>query len=151
MIKLEWSNDTALVDSTLKHPSVYPYVSDDNCPSPEDFSFPDVDGSSIRVVLCYNYESYCGCFILFDKGNKTLEIHTCLLPTAKGMGKIFGDAVVSKIFKETDCEVISTYAPETNPLAKKLAIKCGFEYSGQGDPMMIKGKPVKVSLYSLKR
>lgn len=151
MINLEWTTDTALVESTLKDPSVYPWVSDDRCPSPENFHMPTVDGESIKAVLCYNYESYCGCFILFDKGNDTLEIHTCLLPSVKGMGKIFGDAVVSKIFKETDCKAISTYAPETNPLAKRLALKCGFVYDGIGDPLIINGKPVEVSLYILKR
>lgn len=151
MIRLEWTTNTDLVEYTLKHPSVYPYVSDDNCPSVDDFVMPAIDGESRKAVLCYNYESYCGCFILFDKGNDTLEIHTCLLPTAKGMGKTFGDAVVSKIFKETGCKVISTYAPDTNPLAKRLAIKCGFEYTGEGEPMIINGEPVKVSLFSLKR
>lgn len=151
MINLLWSKDRGFVEQTMKHPSIYPWISDDRCKDPDQFTLPEIDGDSIKAVLCYNYETYCGCFILFDKGNCTLEIHTCLLPNAKGMGKIFGDAVVSKIFKETDCKVISTYAPETNPLAKRLAIKCGFEYTGEGEPMIIKGEPVKVSLFSLKR
>lgn len=148
---LEWSLDSDIATQTMRHPAVYPYISDDTCPNPSDFSMPPVDGVEILSVLCYNYETYCGCFILFNKGSDTFEIHTCLLPIARGMGKIFGDAVVSKIFKETDCKVITTYAPETNPLAKRLALKCGFEFCGYGEPIILNGEPVKVSLFSLRR
>ena len=127
---VEWLTDSYLIESTIRHPKIYPYVSDNTCPKPEEFNWPNSD--DFFSVGCFENE-YMGCFCFHEKSSSEVEIHTCLLPIARGKSLQFGQLVIRFILENTPYLVISTFVPKTNKLAKRLALKCGFEIDGKGD------------------
>lgn len=145
---IKWSTDQSLAQKIITMPDVWPWVSDDTCDI-NSFIFPQIDGIKIRMALCYYDEKLYGCFILFEKSEKTTEIHTCLF--LRGKSKYFGDLVVERIFNDTDYDVIETFVPIDNPAAKKLAQKCGFIVVGEREPIVKNCKSIKVELMELKR
>lgn len=147
---VEWTNDYDLINSTITHPAVYPFVSDDTCKSADQFVTPDFS-SEFFCAACYLNELYVGCFCFFHKSDDEVEIHTCLLPAAKGYAKEFGLRVVELIFNNTRYTEISTFIPENNPLAKRLALKCGFLYGSEVEPLLVDGQKIKTHKYILNR
>lgn len=145
---IKWSTDSALADRIIKDPKVWPWVSDDRH-DVNSFSFPEIDGSGIRMALCYNDDNLCGCFFLFEQSPKVTEIHTCLL--VHGLAKSFGDQVIDRIFKDTDYDAISTTVPVDNPAARKLAIKCGFTFDGMAESIRKQGLTVDVERWRLNK
>jgi hypothetical protein len=144
--RIEWSKDRDIAQSIITNPSVWPWVSDDTCDI-NSFEHPPIDGVCIRMALCYDGESLCGCFFLYEKDEKTTEIHTCL--TVHGKAKKFGDQVVERIFSDTDYDQVVTFIPVDNPAAASLAKKCGFIFTGYGDPIIKNGENVAVELWRL--
>lgn len=145
-MKLEWTNDSDLATSIMR--SIYAFISDDTCPPKEEFEVKLTD--SIRFVLCYDNDQLMGGFLFIFKDNEA-EIHTCMLPIAKGKAKDFGDLVLQKVFKETDVDRITSYAPIDNPLAKRLALRCGLKFTGYGNAMIKNGQKVDVENFAIER
>jgi RimJ/RimL family protein N-acetyltransferase len=145
---IEWSTDKEIAQKIFTMPSIWPWISDDTC-NLDSFKCPEIDGIKIRLALCYNDKNLCGCFFFMEKSHKATEIHTCLF--VHGLAKKFGDEIIEKVFNDTDYESIETFIPIDNPAAKKLAIKCGFSYSGQKDPIIKNGLSVPVEAWELKK
>ncbi|HEX7762070.1 MAG TPA: GNAT family protein [Cellvibrio sp.] len=143
---LEWSDNSELATEIMRE--IYAFISDDTCPPKEEFSVSLND--SIRFILCYNDGQLMGGFLLIFKDNES-EIHTCMLPIAKGKAKDFGDLVLQKIFKETDVDRVTSYAPIDNPLAKRLALRCGMKFIGMGIPMIKNGQQIDVENFAIER
>jgi RimJ/RimL family protein N-acetyltransferase len=143
---LEWTDNDQLVTEIIRE--IYAYRSDDTCPPKEEFEVELND--SIRFVLCYDDGQLMGGFLFIFKDNEA-EIHTCMLPIAKGKAKGFGDLVLAKIFKETDVQRVTSYAPVDNPLAKRLALRCGLKFTGYGHAMIKNGVKVDVENFAIER
>lgn len=143
---IKWSTDRSIAQRVITDPAIWPWVSDDTCDL-DTFEFPEIDGVKIRMALCYNGLKFCGCFLLYEQSEKLTEIHTCLL--VHGMAKIFGDQVVSRIFSDTDYESIQTFIPVDNPPARKLAIKCGFNFIENRNPIIKNGINTPVEVWRL--
>lgn len=143
---LEWSSDGSLATEIIR--SIYDFVSDDSCPPAEEFEVTLND--IIRFIVCYNAGQLMGGFLLIFKG-KDAEIHTCLLPIAKGKAKDFGDLVLQKIFKETDVDRVTSYALVDNPLAKRLALRCGLKFTGYGQSVFKNGQKIDVENFAIER
>ncbi len=133
----------------MRHPDIYPYISDDTCPEREKFFIPDE--VSADFLLCYNDSYYCGLFFLIEKSADEVEIHTCMLPESKGNATEFGMMAVSDIFNKTRRQKISTFIPISNKLAERLAIKCGFRFVGLCHPCLINGNAIEVKRYEVER
>lgn len=146
---LKWSDDRELIQSTIRHESVYMFVSDDTCPVPEAFELPEL-GEMVFAAECH-CDGYKGCFLFIKKSDDEAEIHTCMLPSAKGMATDFGKMVLEKVFRETKFNEVSTFIPETNTLAANLAKKCGLTYRSEHEPITINGKIVKCYRYAINR
>lgn len=144
--RLDWTDDNLLATEIMR--SIYAFISDDSCPPKEDFEVNLTD--SIRFVLCYYDDQLMGGFLFVFK-EKEAEIHTCMLPIAKGKAKDFGDLVLLKVFKETDVDRITSYAPVDNPLAKRLALRCGLKFTGYGQAMIKNGLEVEVENFAIER
>ncbi len=151
MITIEWGSDRDIVQKIMKHDYVWPWVSDDTI-NINDYQFPEIDNCIVRVAMCYNVErNILGCFIFFEKSEKVTEIHTCMLPAAKGMAKNFGDQVMNMIFRDSDYEIVETIITDDNPLAKKLAERCGFARSRDCDPIIRNGNLIKSEVWEHKK
>lgn len=143
---MDWSTDSKLATEIMR--SIYAFISDDSCPPAEEFEVTLTD--IIRFIVCYNAGQLMGGFLLIFK-DKEVEIHTCLLPIAKGKAKDFGDLVLQKIFKETDVDRVTSYAPVDNPLAKRLALRCGLKFTGYGQSMIKNGQKIDVENFAIER
>lgn len=149
MIKVEWCNDKSLILSTITNPFIYPYVADDNCPLADNFQIPELN-DDFFCAACYEDDKYLGCFCFVKKSESECEIHTCLLPSARGLSKILGDLVIRLVFETTNYKNISTFIPETNPLAKKLAIRCGFTQADGQILFVVNEKKIPTYKYLLR-
>lgn len=150
MLSAEWCSDCYVITSIVTHPQVYPYVSDDNSPPPEEFKLPEL-GSDFFAVSCFDGGHIVGCFLFIKKTDNRCEIHTCMLPAARGKAVDFGHLVVKMIFNETPFSEIVTFIPMTNQKAKRVAIKCGFVEIGDHSPMAIGGELIETKEYMLSK
>lgn len=124
-----WLTDCDVINSTIKHESVWPYVSEIG-QEKDSFRWPDEEG--FFSVGCYSDGVYMGCACFNEISLNEVELHTCLLPIAKGKAVLFGNMVTEFIFKNKPYNVISTIVPIQNRLAKRAALKCGFVFDGYG-------------------
>ena len=124
---VEWLTDYDIINSTIKHPDIWPHVSEIG-QDMDSFSWPK--GDSFFAVGCYDGETYMGCACFSEIAGDEVELHTCLLPAAKGKAKLFGNMVTAFIFKNKPYDIISTIVPIANKLAKLAALKCGFVFDG---------------------
>jgi hypothetical protein len=145
---IEWSTDKEIAQRIFTDPSIWPWVSDDSCDI-KTFKCPEIDGVKLRLALCYNDENLCGCFFLIEKSPRKTEIHTCLL--VHGQAKKFGDQIIERIFNDTGYDAIETFIPVDNPAARKLAIKCGFSYVCQKDPIIRCGISTPVEVWEVNK
>lgn len=150
MIKVEFTDDAELIRNTITHPSVYKFVSDDTCPDVENFNIPEINGDFF-CASCTEDGIYMGCFCFVKKSDEEAEIHTCLLPAARGKSTLFGMAVLRLVFNMMNFSKISTFIPINNILAKKLAIKCGFLVQKEDKPLIIGGIEIPVFSYAINR
>lgn len=142
---VKWSNDPELILKTITHKDVYKCVSDDRCPSEDNFSIPEFS-DQFFCAECHD-DQYLGCFCFIMKSENEAEIHTCLLPQAKGLGVKLGGLVLDLVSKKDGINLVSTYVPEDNQAALSVALKCGFKFDKEIDPMIRDGKKIKTSRY----
>jgi RimJ/RimL family protein N-acetyltransferase len=116
-----------LVRSIIIHPKIYPHVSDDGSPSPEDFIAPP----NVTYCLIHEGEDIGGVYIIVPVNFICCDIHTCILPHWWGekAKKSILD-FVEWIFKETAYEKIISWIPDNNQRALKFALQAGFKVEG---------------------
>lgn len=71
-----------------------------------------------------------GVFLLEKKNLIMSEIHTALLPEARGKAVEIGEAALKWGFDNLPVKRFVTAVPEFNPLALRMALKCGFKIYG---------------------
>ena len=121
--------DEALISSTIRHPRIWPSVSDDGCPPPEEFT-PQFSESVIYLGM-FDADEFHGFFMLHRHNAICWEVHTCLLPSAWGrLSTFFAAECIDWIFSETDCRRLITNVPVGNVLAKRLAMSVGMTEFG---------------------
>lgn len=117
-----------LITETIRHPRIWPSVSDDSSPEPEQFK-PIISDAVIYLGM-FADDEYHGLFMLHQHNAVCWEVHTCLLPSAWGKASVFASACVEWTFNEIDCRRLITNVPENNVLAKRLAISVGMQQFG---------------------
>jgi len=117
-MKAEQTTDTDFIVKCVTHPLVWDHLTDDASPDVE-FYFPPMNVLWVRV------EDY-GVFMLTKLNCATHEVHTILLPSAKGKAVEIGKTALQWAWDNTDAKRIITRVPEFNPLALRLALKVGF-------------------------
>jgi RimJ/RimL family protein N-acetyltransferase len=121
-------DDIELIAETIRHPRIWPSVSDDGAGSPEGFE-PIISDSVIYLGMFESGQFY-GLFMLHPHNSICWEVHTCLLPSAWGNASVFALECVSWIFSETQCQRLITNVPTGNVLAKRLAASVGMTEFG---------------------
>lgn len=85
--------------------------------------FPPMQHLWVRV------EDY-GVFLLEKKNLIMSELHTALLPSSKGQAIAIGKEALQWAFNNLTVQRLITSVPEFNPLALRMALKCGFKVYG---------------------
>lgn len=99
-------------------------ATDDGAPERE-FYFPPF-GDSVMWVKVED----SGVFLLEKKNHILYEVHTILLPCARGRAVEIGKAALDWAWNNTPAQRIVTSVPEYNPLALRLALRVGFTVYG---------------------
>lgn len=124
MITIERSRDWALIRSVMVHPQIYPHISDDFAPTPDEYEV--AQNEAIFYLAAKDDAEFLGLFAYLPQNSICWEVHTCLLPNAWGP-RATGAAKESIrwIFANTACQRIVTNVPARNRLALRFAKRAG--------------------------
>jgi hypothetical protein len=121
--------DSALIQSTLTHPLVYPRITDDGSPAVDKFQ---VVFGNYGYLGAWDAETFLGLWMCVRVNAATIEVHTCLLPLAAGpKGLQAANACAAWIWANTDFDRIVTNVPEFNRLALRFAERAGMVQYGE--------------------
>ena len=114
------THDMDIVRQVMTHPKVYPWISDDGCPTAEEFR--PVDIEPLWYVLCCDGADLLGLWLFSPQNSVTYEVHTCLVP---GHGfrraREAGKAVLRWMWKNSGAQRIVTNVPAFNRIALRYA------------------------------
>ena len=119
---IEVTHDVDFIVSCVTNPMVWDKLTDDGAP---ELYYPPL-GSGIMWVRAGDD----GVFLLVEQNHVTYEVHTILLPRARGRAVEIGKEALKWAFANTKAKRIITNVPETNQLALRLAKKVGFKQYG---------------------
>lgn len=137
-IRIEPLHDEAQIASALRHPRIYPHISDDGCPD-ADALHVVVDGP-MHYLGAFAGEVFLGLFVAHAHNFVLYEVHTCLLPHAWGPRALdAARGVVAWIFGNTPCQRLVTSVPQGNDLALQLARRAGLEVYGLNPRSLMRG------------
>ncbi len=129
--------DKDVIRDAVTHPHNWPWSSDDY--SESQTYTPCVD----EVVYWLEYSQdgkHLGVYYVHPHSRTTCEIHTCLMPEARGkLAKIAANEVLLWLFSNTEFEKVVTHVPVNNPLALAYARRAGMKDEG------INRKSIRVS------
>ena len=137
MIREATISDILLVAKIIGHEEVWAYVIDDGTTeAPIDVAMGCITNPNTHVLL-----SDDNAVLVFSKKNAiTYEVHTALLPEARGKGsESIGIACCEWMFENTDCTKIISWVPTYNESALKYSLKCGLRIEGLVESSFRKG------------
>lgn len=147
---LREASDIDLIKATITHQSVYCHVSDDTSPDPSEYAPVPCDYATYLAAFVGN--QYAGMFMLHMQNGATIEVHTCLLPNARGKAKKLAKELIEWVWSNTNAQRLVTCVPEYNRLAMKLALDSGMKEYGLNPCGFIKnGKFHDVHLLGITR
>jgi RimJ/RimL family protein N-acetyltransferase len=120
--------DVDLISKAIRHPRIWPSISDDGSPSPEEF-VPIIDDSIIYLGF-FDSDQFLGLFMLHPHNAACWEVHTCMLPIAWGRASLFAAECIEWVFNHTACLRLITNVPKDNSLARRLALSVGMREFG---------------------
>lgn len=137
MISAERCFDVALIRQAIAHPKLYAQLSDDGCPSAEEFDVQLRDG--LIFVAMRDGDEFLGVFLFHPHNHVCYEVHTCLLPVAWGQRALeCTKAAAQWMYENTPCQRIVTNVPVYNRLALRLARNSGMEQFGLNPKSFLK-------------
>lgn len=118
------THDMATVRWIMTEPSIYRNIVDDGCPPSSEFQ--PADHPSIWYVLVRDSETPLGLWMLVPHNSFCYEVHTCLLPVARGQrARLAAGEFLAWVWSNTPCERLVTSVPAFNKLALKFAKEAG--------------------------
>jgi RimJ/RimL family protein N-acetyltransferase len=118
----EQAKDLELVRQIVTTPAIFRASCDDGAGPAEQFQVP----SRCAYALARDESGeLLGCYGIEPHNLVSIEIHTCLLPTAWGRAEAITCAFREWLWQNTSAKRITTRVPSFNRLALKLAMACG--------------------------
>lgn len=132
------TTDAAWIKEVMTHPRIWPRISDDHSPAPEDFEpilheglyylSPEHRGAPVGVFFFHAHSVVCW------------EIHTCILPEFWGPPAVLAArAAMLWMVDNTACRKIITHVPDDNPVAHRYARRVGMTDEGVNRASFLKG------------
>lgn len=117
-MRIEPTTDVDFIVSCVTRPETWEALTDDGAP---ELYFPPIGGGFLWVRV-----GDYGVFLLTKHNHVTSEVHTVLLPSARGKAVEIGKAALAWAFEQTEIKRIITNVPSFNPHAQRMAIRVGF-------------------------
>jgi RimJ/RimL family protein N-acetyltransferase len=136
-MRFERTHDMELVRGVMRHPKIYPHLTDDGCPPAEEFE--PMDHPAVWYVRVLDGDEFLGLWVFAPENAVCWRVHTCLLPAA--WGKRAREAAVQMaawIWENTPCRRLVTTVPSHNRLALKLAEAAGMRRYGLNEKSYLK-------------
>lgn len=127
-VRIERTADPGVVKMIVTHPKVYKYVTDDGSPAEQDYA-PDM--TNARFLLAWDDSELLGLFALVPQNHATVEVHTCLLPSARGdRAADAAQELIKWVWNNTTFKRLVTCVPGYNRLALRFALAAGMTRYG---------------------
>jgi len=150
MIQIERTTDYAFIRACATDPLTRPWLVDDlhaDVPDSPDIPF----DSALWLQVLDNGERK-GVFAVHEFRSVCVEIHTVLLPIARGNAVFYGRAVLKWLFTNTKAQRVITQVPSNNRLALRMARQCGMTEFGMNPKSYLKnGELLDVILLGISR
>lgn len=135
MVKIQQMNDGELIRLIITEPHVYPYVTDDYSPAPEDYRPPEAPA----YMVASDEDTLLGLFALTATSGAIVEVHTCLLPAAYGDKAVEAANLVAEwVWANTKFNRIITNVPVINRIAMRFAERAGMKQFGVNEKSFLK-------------
>ncbi len=120
------------VDFVMRHPSIYPHISDDLSPEAGEFTAAPLLMGPRIIFLRPVVEGFgAGVFLFHPWNSVTYEVHSCVLPGFRGKTAVEASRLAAAwMFENTGCRKIITQIPARNRAAYALAHRAGFRAEG---------------------
>lgn len=129
MISFQWQRDPALVEATITHPAVWPWIAFEG-QAADAFRAP----AHMAFASVMDGETYLGMFGFEALSQQSVKAHIYLLPAARGRGAELGQAVIAWLVDQDQDQELSLLVGET-PVGNRLALAClrkiGFQEVGR--------------------
>lgn len=129
----EYTDDYDFITRCVTNPSVWRMGSDDG--------MVDIDPELYFIkpggVIWVRAEEY-GVFAFEKRNHITYDVHTTLLPNARGKSVEIAKGVVRWFFENSNCLRITTTVPEFNHLATRLSLMAGMTLIGVNKKSFLK-------------
>ena len=133
MIIYEPTTDVEFITKCATNPIVWRASTDDGMANVNpDIFFVPTDGKLWLKAGDY------GVFMGEPRNMITYEVHTLLLPEARGKAVEIATGALHWIFHNTPCLKITTNVPSFNVLARRLSEQCGMKLIGNNESSFLK-------------
>jgi len=137
MIHIERSTDYDLVRAILTQPSIYPQIADDLSPAAADYR--PLESDAIWYAVVWDDNELLGLWMLVPQNGICWEIHTALLPHARGPRAYKAAALMQQwVWRNTPCRRLITNVPADNRPAYLFAVAAGMEFYGRNEASFLK-------------
>jgi len=133
MIERLTVDDVDGVNSLMRDPDIYPHVTDDSCPRPEDFDASDMLKSDDIYALGWRDNgSIPGLLILYALNGITYQGHICMSKECRGREAVENSLKAKDwMFENTNCRKIVAFVPDHRKVVKVIVKAIGFEREGK--------------------
>lgn len=142
-LHIEKIEDPSRIETTMRHPSIYPHISDDRA-----WDWPDFSEALKQEVLLglavMDGEEQVGCFML-ARHDGIVSLHTMLLPQCRGKrGREACDRMREWLLANTYIETLFTHYYSNRPHVGAFARTYGFREDGHVEDVTIRGEPAQM-------
>lgn len=136
-IRLTRIDDWGYLRLVATHEKLWPHLSDDFSGPREEWK-PREDASLVYLKVTDDHQAL-GFFLLVFHSPILWEVHTALLPAARGArARDAAQALIAYAFTETPCRRLITSVPEYNRLALHFAKRAGLTEYGRNPKAYLK-------------
>ena len=137
MISLSETRNFPLIQQIVTNPAIYPFVSDDGSPAPEYWKAPE----AFKYCLVTDEDEVLGVWIFRQCNAVTWEVHTCLLPNARGKRAYQALKMLPEWAWDNlkGAKRVTTEVPVNNGPALVFALRAGMERFGINKKSYLKG------------
>ena len=131
-VAIQRLTDHLYVDAVMKHPDVYPWITDDFNPHPDDFDTESlIENEHLYFVGAFVDDAIAGVFMFHPMTMVMYGMHSAVLPKYRGWLSVRMAIGAAKwVFRNTDCLKLITYVPAGNIAALALARRGGMKAEG---------------------